>query len=137
MEENHSQISRREALKALAASGGALAAAAFLPGKWAKPLVEAGVLPAHAQGSTNCPQPFIEEHGSCATANCNVPGAQFYADVRWLPDYSMQFVSLTFGGAPAEIVDYFWSSGIYRVWFNPGVGAQGFNAVLKSRSFLC
>ncbi|MBN1148033.1 MAG: twin-arginine translocation signal domain-containing protein [Anaerolineales bacterium] len=44
-------LSRRELLKALAAAGGALGAAAFLPGKWAKPLVEAGVLPAHAQAT--------------------------------------------------------------------------------------
>ncbi len=44
-------VNRREALKALAAAGGALTAAAFLPGRWTKPLVESGVLPAHAQGS--------------------------------------------------------------------------------------
>ena len=46
-----SNISRREILKVLAASGGALAAAAFLPVKWVKPLVQSGVLPAHAQSS--------------------------------------------------------------------------------------
>ncbi len=50
-------INRREALKALAAAGGALTAAAFLPGQWAKPLVESGVLPAHAQGSA-CVGPY-------------------------------------------------------------------------------
>lgn len=44
-------LSRREVLKALAAASGALGAAAFLPGKWAKPVIEAGVLPAHAQGT--------------------------------------------------------------------------------------
>ena len=44
-------INRRDLLKALGAAGGALAAAAFLPGKWAKPVVEAGVMPAHAQSS--------------------------------------------------------------------------------------
>ncbi len=44
-------LGRRELLKALAAAGGALAAAAFLPGKWTRPVVEAGVLPAHAQAS--------------------------------------------------------------------------------------
>ncbi len=47
-------INRREMLKVLAASSGALGAAAFLPGKWAKPLVEAGVLPAHAQATPTC-----------------------------------------------------------------------------------
>ena len=52
-------LSRRELLKALAAAGGALGAAAFLPGKWTKPLVEAGVLPAHAQ-ATFGPRPTID-----------------------------------------------------------------------------
>jgi len=44
-------LNRRELLKVLAAAGGGLAAAAFLPGKWLKPVVEAGVLPAHAQAT--------------------------------------------------------------------------------------
>ncbi len=44
-------LSRRGLLKALAAAGGALGAAAFLPGKWVKPVVEAGVLPGHAQST--------------------------------------------------------------------------------------
>jgi hypothetical protein len=44
-------LSRRELLKILAAAGGAVGAAAFVPAKWSKPLVEAGVLPAHAQGT--------------------------------------------------------------------------------------
>ncbi len=45
-------LSRREVLKALGAIGGAAAASALLPEKWVKPVVEAGVLPAHAQTST-------------------------------------------------------------------------------------
>ena len=49
MKENQpEQISRRRLLKALTAAGGVIAAS-FLPGKWAKPVVEVGVLPAHAQ----------------------------------------------------------------------------------------
>ncbi len=44
-------ISRRELLKVLTATGGGLLAAAFIPGKWLKPVIEAGVLPAHAQTS--------------------------------------------------------------------------------------
>jgi hypothetical protein len=50
-------LSRRDALKALAAIGGAAAASALLPEKWVKPVVEAGVLPAHAQTSV-CNPPF-------------------------------------------------------------------------------
>jgi len=42
-------LSRRRLLKALAATGGAVSASSLLPGKWVKPVVEAGVLPAHAQ----------------------------------------------------------------------------------------
>ena len=49
--EKDQSLSRRELLKALAATAGATAAAAFLPGSWVKPVVKAGVLPAHAQGT--------------------------------------------------------------------------------------
>jgi Mg-chelatase subunit ChlD len=45
------QMGRRELLKALAAGGGAIAVTSIMPGKWAKPIIEAGLLPAHAQGS--------------------------------------------------------------------------------------
>jgi hypothetical protein len=48
-------LGRRQLLKALAATTGAIAAASMLPGEWAKPVVEAGVLPAHAQVT---PQPL-------------------------------------------------------------------------------
>jgi hypothetical protein len=44
-------LGRRQLLKAIAATGGAVAAASLLPGEWAKPVVEVGVLPAHAQVS--------------------------------------------------------------------------------------
>lgn len=50
-ESKQKTVGRRELLKALAATGGAVTAASMLPGKWAKPVIEAGVLPAHAQGS--------------------------------------------------------------------------------------
>jgi hypothetical protein len=42
-------LSRRQLLKALAATGGAVSASSLLPGKWVKPVVEVGLLPAHAQ----------------------------------------------------------------------------------------
>jgi hypothetical protein len=50
MEEKQT-MGRRELLKALAAGGGAVAASAVVSGKWVKPVVEAGVLPAHAATS--------------------------------------------------------------------------------------
>ena len=46
---------RRELLKALAAGGGAIATSILLPGQWVKPVIEAGLLPAHAQASSMPP----------------------------------------------------------------------------------
>lgn len=43
--------SRRRLLKALIASGGAVAASTLLPNKWSKPTVEVGMLPVHAQAT--------------------------------------------------------------------------------------
>jgi hypothetical protein len=42
-------VSRRRLLRILAATGGAIAASGVLPSQWTKPVVEVGVLPAHAQ----------------------------------------------------------------------------------------
>ena len=44
-------LGRRQLLKAIAATGGAVAVSTVLPGEWAEPVVEVGVLPAHAQVS--------------------------------------------------------------------------------------
>jgi hypothetical protein len=62
------QISRREVLKALAATSGALAAAAFLPDRWTPPVLQSGVLPAHAQTSV-CATVTLVESGFCEE-NC-------------------------------------------------------------------
>ena len=48
-------ITRREALKVLAATAGSLTALAFVPDRWVKPVMGAGFLPAHAQSSLLCP----------------------------------------------------------------------------------
>ena len=50
-EKNPAQITRNQFLKILVAGGGASAVAAFLPGKWLKPIVKVGVLPVHAQST--------------------------------------------------------------------------------------
>ena len=48
--DNHKQnLSRRKVLKALTAVGGAVAATNLMPGKWTSPIIDLGVLPAHAQ----------------------------------------------------------------------------------------
>ena len=49
--ETPQRVSRRKLLQILAASGGAVAATALLPEEWVEPVVEVGVLPAHAQVS--------------------------------------------------------------------------------------
>ncbi len=52
METNdNNQVTRKQFLKLLLAGGTATAAASLFPGKWVKPLVKVGVLPAHAQAS--------------------------------------------------------------------------------------
>lgn len=43
------RISRRQLLKTLAATGGAIAASSLLPDEWSNPVVDVGTLPAHAQ----------------------------------------------------------------------------------------
>lgn len=44
-------LNRRALLKALAVTGGAVAASTVLPNEWVKPMVDVGVLPLHAQTS--------------------------------------------------------------------------------------
>lgn len=48
-------VSRRQSIKILTAVGASITVASFLPGKWLKPIVKVGVLPAHAQSSA-CPE---------------------------------------------------------------------------------
>src|SRR5687768_12068704 len=55
------ELSRRRLLQILVASGGAVAGSTLLLEKWVKPVIEVGVLPAHAQISnlpTSSPQIF-------------------------------------------------------------------------------
>ena len=65
MSKSKQALSRRELLKAMTALGGAVAASSMLPGKWAKPEVGAGVLPAHAQGTLQCPELTIISVDAC------------------------------------------------------------------------
>ncbi|GAB4446559.1 MAG: hypothetical protein Kow0031_29190 [Anaerolineae bacterium] len=70
--EEERTLGRRELLKALTAGGGAIAASAMLSGQWVKPVVEAGVLPAHAQGSLlvyfgNPPNPVTTTNSDTGT----------------------------------------------------------------------
>jgi len=51
-EKTNKKLGRRDLLKLMTAGAGALTVSAFLPKKWAKPVVDVGVSPAHAAAST-------------------------------------------------------------------------------------
>lgn len=77
---NENATSRRQALKTILAAGGGLGAAAFLPGKWLKPVVKAGVLPAHAQASLTlyvkgfyASDPTGHQYPACCAAVSSTP----------------------------------------------------------------
>jgi len=97
-----SSLSRRELLKVLAASSGALTLGAFLPQKWVKPVIQAGVVPAHAQGTC----PYVAEITEAIYEFNN----QWAVNVHWTPSSpgTPVFVSATFGGLPAPIIDGCW-----------------------------
>jgi hypothetical protein len=85
------KISRRQVLKTLLAAGGGIGAASFLPAKWLKPVVESGVLPAHAQTSGAvklCVSGYtLFTYTSGGGANLNldlqVPAALFGKTIAW------------------------------------------------------
>ncbi|MBN1148557.1 MAG: twin-arginine translocation signal domain-containing protein [Anaerolineales bacterium] len=102
MEESQTPLSRRELLKTLAASGGALAAAAFLPAKWTRPVVQAGVLPAHAQ-ATFCDYIVAIVRASMYQDN----PWRWVAYLTWNPetDFVPGIASITAAGTSATILN--------------------------------
>lgn len=52
--QDEQMITRRRLLKTLGITAGTVAASVVIPGKWIKPIVDVGVLPAHAQMSPAC-----------------------------------------------------------------------------------
>jgi len=84
-------LSRRDALKILAAAAGAVTLA-NLPSKWNTPELTAGVLPAHAQTSMAlvCDPPFY-----------------LYIPPQYLPVYAYGYLGTTFPGVGANFeIDY-------------------------------
>jgi Raf kinase inhibitor-like YbhB/YbcL family protein len=78
------KIARRRLLQALAATGGAVAASTLLPEQWAKPVIEVGYLPAHAQVSPFCicSAAFIEGGNIPAQYTCD--GADVNPPLQWV-----------------------------------------------------
>ena len=59
-------VSRRRLLKQIGVAGAVTGAAAMLPAKWAKPVVDKVLVPAHAQTSpTTTPTPTTTPEGPC------------------------------------------------------------------------
>ncbi len=98
-------INRREMLKKGAlATGAAITAAAFLDGKWLKPIVKTGILPGHAQASV-CGE-YTFNHFFEANSGGEHLGVTV---VPTGPDGPISY----------EIIDTF------NVIFTPGVGSTG------------
>lgn len=99
-------LNRRQLLKAIAAAGGAVAAATMLPGEWAKPVVEMGVLPAHAQ--VTGPQPEMSNFTVWQTDLCTTEQEELGTTVGFSFDYTnamngIQMISLHFNEQLFEI----------------------------------
>jgi hypothetical protein len=73
--EQRARIGRRQLLKTLITAGGVAAASTLLPGRWVKPLVEVGVLPAHAQASAPTPMCYTPtpSHTPTPSPMCYTP----------------------------------------------------------------
>ena len=82
-ETQSSGLSRRELLKVLAAGSSALAVAAFLPGKWIRPVVSSGVLPAHAQASNEPPVIFSLDVDPIFGRQAHPNGADYIASFSY------------------------------------------------------
>ena len=92
-----SKVSRRDAMKILAAALGA-AAVANLPSEWSKPGFEVGVLPAHAQTSTGLLAGPDTDTGEC---HSDVISTVVISPIR--ANISMHYEIATSGGPTVTI----------------------------------
>jgi hypothetical protein len=78
-------LGRRELLKALAATGGAVTAATLLPGKWTKPVIQVGVLPAHAATSALLIDNLEVDFAGAGGVNATAPATyEYFADFDYI-----------------------------------------------------
>jgi len=94
VESGQENIGRRELLKTLTVASGAVIVSQVIPSNWIKPLVESGVLPAHAATSaTATPRPTstsTPEPGSTATAT---PPPEADVTGRWIIEITVTALS--------------------------------------------
>lgn len=127
------KLTRRDALKALAAATGAVVLS-NLPQEWKTPIVEVGVLPAHAQGASG-PAPIVSNLFSFWSLNgpvssgrppqiCQVSGSFNYFDSLGQVTNGSPVTGLFGGNQSFSTNGYFCgscngSSGYMVFWFNP------------------
>ena len=92
------EISRRDAIKILAAVAGATALV-NLPDKWTKPGMEVGVLPAHAQTSLHT----LAAGASLDTGLCNGPLSSTVTITPPTPGILMRYVIALTGGVTLSV----------------------------------
>ncbi len=111
--EKDQDLNRRDLLKVLAATGGGLAAAAFVPGKWLKPVVEAGVLPAHAQATDTLRVTKLDvwEHEERSQRSNNLEAVEWNGSAYYQDDYCKVGIEATqlVGSCPSMVG---WSVGL-------------------------
>lgn len=113
------QISRRRLLKALAAAGGAVAVSSMLPKNWEKPVVEGGVLPAHAQ---------VSEEPVVYVIRCDsVPGGGSIlldSDYIGLLEDVTATVEVLSGSGPVAGIEVTMNCSLPELVFNPALPQQ-------------
>ena len=116
--ERSHNLNRRELLRVLAASGCALGAAGFLPGKWTKPLVQSGVLPAHAQST----QPLVCNFTLDVVSYDFLEMGNFVLHIMWAPAVAPTGFDLFVGGVAAVVDGHEFGDGSGVIYFHVGLG---------------
>jgi hypothetical protein len=114
-------VSRREMLKALLAAGGGLTAAAFLPARWIKPVVESGILPAHA--ATSVCTVITKLYDWNSQDGCDSTGWQSYNKfcTATAPTEDQVVTDTQYDGTPYDYTYKGAGVDLYG-WANPGPG---------------
>lgn len=102
MTESKSTLTRRDALKTLAALTGAVTLAS-LPNQWEEPVIEVGALPAHAQTSTTAAVRLINNSSDPADANLSGPTIDNTQTIASGSSYTWSNLPPAAGGASVRL----------------------------------